>query len=281
MPGILKQLHSGCLPLVIVFCSLHITVMAQTRVARVDLSLSLPGLEDVEKVTIDPGSRSVHTPESLLEVWPHLVGTGGLYRPPKFPQRGTIRLKNGVVLRWVSISRYSIELQSDKGVRLFVVPAECSLTAPGQGLPLRPPGGRVFHHTGDISISYYYNKPSVALGYMSLEGKFDGPGLSAEFRCVDGRAADTVSLKFWSTRRVKGQPLALIADGRLLKRMTLHRPTDASLETLIVYTINLPRSLFLKMIDAATVKLLAGRQTFILGADHLEALRDLRSRMER
>jgi hypothetical protein len=80
---------------------------------------------------------------------------------------------------------------------------------------------------------------------------------------------------------LRRQPLALIADGRLLKQIILHRPTDASLESLIIYPINLPRSLFLQLIDARIVKLRVGQRTYTLGADHLEALRDLASRMKR
>ncbi|MBC7929113.1 MAG: WG repeat-containing protein [Rubrivivax sp.] len=245
----------------------------------------MPKPVDVERVTIEPGSGTWHTPESLLMLLPRFVATEGLYLARKSPQRGTIVLKNGEVLRWIAIDNYSIELQSDEGIRLFVLPAECSLTAPEKGLALRPAGGRVFQHTGDISILNSSAGAAIALGYMPLEDARDrpnAPGLSAEFMCVDGQASTALSFKFWSTRRLKGQPLALIADGRSLERIILNSPTDAGLEDLglIVYTINLPQKLFLKMVDAGAVKLLAGRETFTLSAEHLEALRDLASRME-
>jgi hypothetical protein len=282
----LKQLHSRHLIPVIVVCSLFITGVAQSQDIPDDPSLSLPNLEDVERVTIEPGRKSPYTPESLLKLLPRFVATEGRYRKPKFPQRGTIVLKNGVVLRWIALDNYSIQLQGERRVRLFVVPAECSLTAPEKNIPLRPPDGRVFHHSGRISISYSSSGSAVGLGYMELEDKLDrpnAPAFSAEFKCVNGRASNIVSFELWSTRRLKGQPLALLADGRLLKQTILRRPTDASLEDLglVVYTINLPRRLFLKLIDAKTVKLRAGRKTFTLSADHLEALRDLASRMER
>lgn len=281
----LKQTHPTFLLLAIVFCFLPVTVIAQTPVARVDLSLSMPKPGDVERVTIEPGSGIRYTPESLLKLLPRFVATKGLYLARKSLQRGTIVLKNGEVLRWIAIDNYSIELQSDKGIRLFVLPAECSLTAPEKGLALRPAGGRVFQHTGDISIFNSSAGSAIALSYMPLEDALDrpnAPGFSAEFMCVDGLAPTTLSFKFWSTRRLKGQPLALIADSRPLERIILSSPTDADLEDLglIVYTINLPQKLFLKMIDAGAVKLLAGQETFTLSADHLEALRDLASRME-
>lgn len=195
-------------------------------------------------------------------------------------------LKNGVILHWMAWDRYSIELQRNNKVRLFVVPAECSLTAPEKGLPLRPPGGRVFRHTGDIFISNYSAGSAVTLGYMPLEDKLErenAPGLSAEFKCVDGRASTTLSLKYWATRRSKGQSIALMADSRLIKRTVLGRPADDSLEDfgLVVYAIPLPKSLFLEMIKARRVQLVAGRKTLTLSAEHLEALRDLASRMER
>jgi hypothetical protein len=282
----LKPLHSKHLLLVIVFCSLSLTIRAQPSGSRIDPSLSLPDPVDVEKVTIKPGSLSYYTPETLLKLLPYFVATEGLYLPPRFSQRGTFVLKNGVVLHWMALNKYSIELQRDNKARLFVVPAECSLTAPEKGLPLRPPGGHVFHHKGNIYISNYSTGSAVTLGYMPLEDKFErenAPGLSAEFKCVDGRAATTLSLKFWATRRSKGQRLSLLADGRLLKRTVLGRPADASLEDfgLVVYAIQLPKSVYLEMIEAKTVQLVAGRKRLPLGAEHLEALRDLASRMER
>jgi hypothetical protein len=289
MPAIytgLKPLLSKHLLLVIVFCFLSLTARAQPRGSRVDPSLSLPNPLDVERVTIKQGGISAYTPETLMKLLPYFVATEGLYLKRKFPQRGTFVLKNGDVLHWMAWDRYSIELQRDNKARLFVVPAECSLTAPEKGLPLRPPGASVFHHTGDIYISNYWAGSAVTLGYMPLEDKLDrenAPGLSAEFKCVDGRASTTLSLKFWATRRSKGQPLSLMADGRLIKRIVLGRPADASLEDfgLVVYAIQLPKSLFLKMIEAKTVLLVAGREMLTLKAEHLEALRDLASRMER
>ena len=260
--------------------------MAQSRDASDDPLLSLPKLEDVARVTIEPGGINAYTPESLLKLLPRFVATEGLYLARKFPQRGTIVLKNGVVLHWMAWDNHSIELHSGNRLQFFVVPAECSLTAPGKGIALHPSGDRVFHHTGKIFISNTSAGSAIALGYMPLEDKLgrpNAPGFSAEFKCVNGRASSILSLKFWATRRSKGQPLALIADGRLLKQTILHSPTDASLEDfgLIIYTTNLSRSLFLEMIEAKAVTLIAGQKTFTLSADHLEALRDLASRMER
>jgi hypothetical protein len=63
-PGVM-QLQSTHLLLVMVFCSLSATVMAQPRGTPDDLPGSLPNPEDVERVTIESGSRSPYTPESL------------------------------------------------------------------------------------------------------------------------------------------------------------------------------------------------------------------------
>ena len=136
----LKPLHPTHLLLVIVFCSLSLTARAQPQSPRVALSLSLPKPQDVERVTIKPGGIDAYTPESLLKLLPHFVPTQGLYLARKFPQSGSIVLKNGTILDWMAWDRCSIELQRDNKVRLFVVPAECCLTAPEKGLTRRPPG---------------------------------------------------------------------------------------------------------------------------------------------
>ena len=100
---------------------------------------------------------------------------------------------------------------------------------------------------------------------MPLEDRLDrpnAPGLSTEFKCVDGRASTTLSLKFWATRRSKGQPLSLMADSHFIKQTVLGRPADASLEDfgLVVYAIQLAKSLFLEIIEAKTVLLVAGQK---------------------
>lgn len=282
----LKQLPPVLLFLAIGFCSLAANVMAQSQGSRDDGSLSLPTLGEVEWVTIEPGGIRWHTPESLLKLLPRFVASQGVYLEPKFAQRGTIVLKGGGVLHWIAADRNSIELQTKRGPRLFVLPAECSLTVPEKSPTTRLPESRIFHHTGNIYISNSSTGSAIALAYMPLEDKLDrpnAPGISAEFKCLQGRASTTLSLNFWSTRRLKEQPLALLADGRLLEQIILNKPTDASLEDLglIVYTIDLQRSVFLEMIEAKTVQLTIGQKTFTLSDDHLEALRDLASRMER
>ena len=279
----LNQLPSRHLLPVVVFGSLSLTVIAQSQQPEIDPALSMPNSTDVSRVVIEPGGISVYTPESLLKLLPHFIRTQGLFLARKFPQKGTIELKNGKVLHWMAWDKYSIELHSGKRWQFFVVPAECGFSREGKGITLSAAGARAFNHTGRIILS---RGSAVVLEYMPLEDALErpnAPGLSAEFECVEGRAASVLSLKFWSTRRLKGYTLAVIADGRVLKQTILRSPTDAMLEDLglIIYTVVVPRRLFSKIVEAQTLKLLAGKKTFTLRANHLEALRDLASRMER
>lgn len=252
-----------------------------------DRALSLPNPDEIRRITIEPGILNWYTPESLLKLLPRFVASKGTYLEEKFPQRGTFVLKNGVVLHWMATNYYSIEIETKAQARLFILPAECGLTGPEKGLAaLRASTRPVFHHSGDIMLSFAPEGPAIRLSYMPLEDKLDkpnAPGLSAEFRCENGLAVPTISLQFWATRRLGGQSLAVVADGQVLKKIILRKPTDASLEDLglIVYTINLPRSAFLKLTEAKEAEVRAGEKTFVLDVDHLEALRDLASRMEK
>jgi hypothetical protein len=258
--------------------------MAQRPVRTDDTLLTIPSAAQVKGITIEPGGIDAYTPQSLLKILPYLVPTGGVYLKPKFPQKGTITLKNGTVLRWIAIDRYSLELQGRKRGRLFMVPAECSITGPADG-PLRTPGRTVFRHSETIEIRYQNQEPSVVLGYSPLEEsrEFENvQGFSAEFKCVNDRAADHISFRFWATRRLSKARLSLIADGRIIKEAILRTPTDESMTDFgwIIYAIDLPRTLFQQMIRARRVELRVGEGSFTLSADQLESLRDLYSRME-
>lgn len=270
--------------LLLVLCCSCITIMAQQNIPGDDPLLNVPSPAQVRKITIEPGGINAYTPQTLLKILPHLVATDGLYQARKFPQKGTIALQNGTVLPWIAIDKFSLELQGRKRVRLFIVPAECSLTGPRDG-PLHPPDGPLFNHSGQIDIIYRNQQPSVILGYMALEAKRgleNVQGFSAEFKCVNGRSVNAFSFRFWATRRLSAEPLALIADGRVLREAILRTPVDESMRVFgwTIYAVDLPRRLFEEMIEAKRVQLRVAEKSFTLSAEQLEALRDLASRMD-
>jgi hypothetical protein len=261
--------------------------VARSQATTDERAMFLPKPTEIGRITVEPGMLKWYTPESLLQLLPHFIAREGTYGEEKFPQRGAFVLKNGTVIRWTAANYYSLEVETKTGTHLFVLPAQCSLTGPEKGLAaLRSAPPPIFHHPGDIFLASTPAGPAIRLEYMLLEDAFDrpnAPGLSAEFACQNGRASDTVSLHFWATGRLDGQPLAVLVDGQILKRRVLGLPADASLEDLglVIYTIELPRDTFLKMTGAKSVEVLAGLKTFPLNSGHLVALRDLASRIER
>lgn len=247
-----------------------------------DRQIPLPKPDEVAQITVEPGFW--YTPELLLKLLPYFVPSKGVFGTT-FPQRGTLVLKNGTVLHWKAANNTSLEIYTEQERQLFVLPAECALTELGKRIALSPPGSRVFQHTGVISMSYSSAGTAVKLNSMPLEDRFDSPnapGVSADFQCHQGHASTVVSFHLWLTKRLRGESLALFADSRLLKQVVPRKPTDASLEDLglIVYTIKLQRNVFLNMLSAQKVEVRAGQSTFTLSADHVNALRDLVSRMK-
>jgi hypothetical protein len=260
-------------------------LVTHQQVVCSDLQISLPKPDEVAQITVEPGLLNWYTPESLLKLLPYFVPSQGVIRRKKFLQRGTLVLKNGTVLHWKAGGNTSLQIHTEQERQLFVLPAECALTELRKRIALKPPGSRVFQHTGVISMSYSSVGTAVTLNSMPLEDGVDrlsGPAVSAEFQCHQGHASTVVSFHLWLTKRLRGESLALFADSRLLKRVVPRKPTDASLEDLgiVVYTIKLQRNVFLNMLSAQKVEVRAGRRTFTLSADHVNALRDLVSRME-
>ena len=68
----------------------------------------------------------------------------------------------------------------------------------------------------------------------------------------------------------------------MLKKTILRRPMDESMVDFgwTIYAVELPRSLMQEMIRAKQVQLRVGKKSFTLSADHVEARRDLASRMD-
>ena len=65
-------------------------------------------------------------------------------------------LKNGGVLRWMAIDEHCIEFQGDRGVRLFIVPAECSLTVPERVCPCVPRGPRLSSYGRHLHFTFFH-----------------------------------------------------------------------------------------------------------------------------
>jgi len=65
-----------------------------------------------------------HTPESLLKLLPRLIPTEGTYTSKVAFERGTIILKDGTTLQWMSAGTDSLLLYSMKGEQLYILPKE-------------------------------------------------------------------------------------------------------------------------------------------------------------
>jgi len=87
-----------------------------------DKLLRLPKPDEIAKITF---LRSIwHTQESLLNLLPRLIPTEGTYLEKVAFERGTIILKDGTTLQWMSAGKDSLLLYSDKGDQLYIIPKQ-------------------------------------------------------------------------------------------------------------------------------------------------------------
>lgn len=79
-----------------------------------DVSITLPKVEEVQKIETTNNKYRFQTPESLLRKLPNMIAvTPGNLKVPDY-QYGTILLKDGTVLKWRSSSYNKIILYNDK-----------------------------------------------------------------------------------------------------------------------------------------------------------------------
>lgn len=95
----------------------------------IDKRLSLPLIEDVADVSVQHGPKNVYTRTSLLKTIPGLV-PARIYVIVPIKQRGTITLKDGLVLRWASGSKGQLVIYNGKNKVLYGTDTDSELTVP-------------------------------------------------------------------------------------------------------------------------------------------------------
>lgn len=130
-----------------------------------DKSLSLPKVKDVVKITTN--GKIWHTSESLLKLLPLLVPIEGTYLEKVAFQRGTIELKDGRILLWMSAGPDTILLYSDEGEQLYKRAAQ-------------------------NDVEFYPIVVENKLGYMNANGKIViKPQFTAHISEINGYFDDT------------------------------------------------------------------------------------------
>ena len=101
---------------------LFLLCIASAQLARAfqnDDNLTLPKVEDVQKIETTNNEFRFQTPESLWRMLPNMTAkTPGNLKIPGY-QYGTILLKNGTLLKWRSSSHSNVFLYDDKHEQLY------------------------------------------------------------------------------------------------------------------------------------------------------------------
>ena len=83
--------------------------------------MTLPKIEDVKEIQVEPSDANWFTPESLLEALPKFV-PGGSYQPKMIWQNGSLELKDGTILTWRASGKNMLMLYTRGGEKYFQLP---------------------------------------------------------------------------------------------------------------------------------------------------------------
>jgi hypothetical protein len=104
--------------LILMAVSTLITVNAQENEL-----LMIPKIEDIKRIKVEKSDGNWFTPDSLLKLLPKFKPGGG-YKTKMLWQHGTIKLKNGKVLKWRTYNRRTLVLFTRDKEKYFQIPNE-------------------------------------------------------------------------------------------------------------------------------------------------------------
>lgn len=99
--------------------------------------ISLPGREEIARVTVEHAPLHLYTTDYLSEALPCFTPAGGgRAETPKLADRGLIELKNGEVINWSAADNRSLLVGTRAGSQLFKLSSECAYRRAGPAMKL-------------------------------------------------------------------------------------------------------------------------------------------------
>ena len=131
--------------------------------AQDDQLLTIPKIEDVKRITVQPAIRNWYKPDSLLKLLPKFVPGGG-YKTKMLLQYGTIKLKNGKVLNWRADSNKTLVLYVRNEEKYFYIPADTTMNQKSDDTAARDLIADQPDFTADSSCVKYENTGGQGFG---------------------------------------------------------------------------------------------------------------------
>ncbi|HJU53479.1 MAG TPA: hypothetical protein VJ715_02865 [Pyrinomonadaceae bacterium] len=99
--------------------------------------ISLPGREEIARITIEHAPLHLYTTDYLSEALPCFTpAEGGRAETPELADQGRIELKNGDVINWAAANNRSLLIRTRAGSQLFELSGECAYRHAGPAMKL-------------------------------------------------------------------------------------------------------------------------------------------------
>lgn len=195
------------------YCLTALLLLALTSAAPASQSrISLPGRDEIARITIEHTPLHLYTTDYLLEALPCFTpAEEGRAERPNLADKGRIELKNGTVINWAAANNRSLLIETRAGSQLFRLSSECAYRRAGpamklyrylflrsdfpEPIPKRVERGMVERFLREI-LSWRDAKRMPAGGLKQLALFYDVQGIVPDLLGrLDGREASEVELQ--------------------------------------------------------------------------------------